>query len=173
MTEARVVQGRMLRIKDLTQLLGVGRSSIYRMMKIGDFPAPVRLGVHTTCWPETEVHAWLNTKAGRNIVLSTGASSSRPQAPAPSVSQPTEGPEAIGLVTVLLRALAAEAFSSQRRRGRPSKRLGSVLAEPIPGADCLPSMGMLLAENAILRRLLVDALVELECLRTGRSRARK
>ena len=41
---------------------GLSRSSLYRLMRSGRFPEPIRVGVRAVRWPEREIEAWL---AGR------------------------------------------------------------------------------------------------------------
>lgn len=55
---------RLLRIKDVENKTGLKKTSIYRMIKKGTFPLPVRLGHKVSAWPEDEVdaviRAWIN-----------------------------------------------------------------------------------------------------------------
>lgn len=39
--------------------VGLSRSSIYEMMKKGEFPRSVRVGLRRVGWVESEVDAWL------------------------------------------------------------------------------------------------------------------
>ena len=53
---------KMLHYKDLAELgLGV-RSTIWRKITAGEFPAPVRLGINTVAWPESQIDAWLDAR---------------------------------------------------------------------------------------------------------------
>lgn len=38
---------------------GLSRSSIYEMMKNGDFPRPVRIGKRAVAWRESAISDWL------------------------------------------------------------------------------------------------------------------
>lgn len=53
---------KILRIKSVIDMTGIPRSSLYRFIKNGHFPAPVKLGPRAAGWPESDVLAWL---AGR------------------------------------------------------------------------------------------------------------
>lgn len=53
---------RMLRIKHVSERTGMSRASIYRMMKTGEFPQPVKLTDHLSAWPEPEVDEWLRER---------------------------------------------------------------------------------------------------------------
>ena len=38
---------------------GIARTTIYRLMRAGQFPEPVRIGSRAVRWPERELEAWL------------------------------------------------------------------------------------------------------------------
>jgi prophage regulatory protein len=50
------------RLKELKEKLGVGKSTIYRWIKKGNFPAPIKLGERTVGWLESDLKKWLETK---------------------------------------------------------------------------------------------------------------
>ena len=50
---------RIVRLAEVTRLTGISRSSIYRLMELGEFPQRVRLGVKAVGWRENEVEAWI------------------------------------------------------------------------------------------------------------------
>lgn len=50
---------RILRIKEVTQLTGVSRTTIWRMERNGKFPARVQLGIGCVGWKRNEVAIWL------------------------------------------------------------------------------------------------------------------
>lgn len=59
--ETKVTGGpRLLRWRDVCQLTGMGRSSIYRD---GSFPKPVKIGERMIAWREDEIREWINQKA--------------------------------------------------------------------------------------------------------------
>ena len=41
---------------------GLSPSSIYRLMRQGMFPEPVRIGVRAVRWPSSEIEAWLHAR---------------------------------------------------------------------------------------------------------------
>jgi prophage regulatory protein len=51
-----------LRLNQVRQRTGLGRSTVYDKVKAGDFPAPVTLGNRAVGWVEAEVSDWI---AGR------------------------------------------------------------------------------------------------------------
>jgi prophage regulatory protein len=50
--------GTLLRLGDVCDLLGVARSTVYRWMSRGEFPAPVRIGDHAVRWSIESVQTW-------------------------------------------------------------------------------------------------------------------
>jgi predicted DNA-binding transcriptional regulator AlpA len=48
---------RLLRIKQVLEIVPIGKSTWWRGVKSGRFPEPVRLGPKTTCWRESEINA--------------------------------------------------------------------------------------------------------------------
>lgn len=48
-----------LRLQQVKQVVGLGRSSIYQMMGTGDFPRPVSLGLRAIGWRYGDIKAWL------------------------------------------------------------------------------------------------------------------
>ena len=53
---------RLLRIRDVAGLTGLGKTTIWRRTKEGKFPAPIKEGKMITAWVEDEVRAWIDAK---------------------------------------------------------------------------------------------------------------
>ena len=53
---------RFLRLPEVIQISGYRRTSIYEMIKAGNFPAPVHLGSRAVAWLESEVEAWMQER---------------------------------------------------------------------------------------------------------------
>ena len=45
-------------------LVPVNHSTLWRWVKLGHFPSPVKLGPHTTAWPVQVVYDWIKSKEG-------------------------------------------------------------------------------------------------------------
>lgn len=60
---------RILRMPELTMILGISRSSIYEKLNPksryydADFPRPVRLGAASVGWQSTAVEAWITSRS--------------------------------------------------------------------------------------------------------------
>ena len=56
---------RILRIPEVVQVTGLSRTTIWRRVKSGDFPAPVRLGslaTRSVGWRESEIRKWIESR---------------------------------------------------------------------------------------------------------------
>jgi len=102
---------KLLRLKEVEELVGLTESSIYRLMKRGAFPSQVAAGGRSVAWVEDRVLEWLAARPPR-----------RRRAPAePVVSIVPEGEPSASMVRALLEksghtvASAAEALDISRR----------------------------------------------------------
>lgn len=50
------------RLKKVMEQTGLGRSSIYKLIKEGSFPKPVPLGIRAVGWVATEINAWIEDR---------------------------------------------------------------------------------------------------------------
>ena len=66
---------RLLRREEVETRCGFSRSSLYRLMREGDFPEPIRIGERAVRWLESEVDSWLASRP--RATGETGHSSSR------------------------------------------------------------------------------------------------
>ena len=56
---------RIMRIPEVVKVTGLSRTTIWRRVKSGDFPPPVRLGslaTRSVGWREGEVKRWLDSR---------------------------------------------------------------------------------------------------------------
>jgi prophage regulatory protein len=56
---------RLLRLAEVSTMVGLGHSSIYNYMADGRFPAPVRIGIRGVRWKLSDVLAWQAKRVGR------------------------------------------------------------------------------------------------------------
>ena len=54
-----------LRIKQVAAKIGLGQSTIYRMIVEGRFPKPFQLTTNRTAWLESDIDEWLAEKASK------------------------------------------------------------------------------------------------------------
>ena len=53
---------RLLKRQEVEARCGLARTSIYRMMRAGAFPKPLRVGARAVRWSETEIEQWLSKR---------------------------------------------------------------------------------------------------------------
>ena len=57
------MRNRIMRLPEVLELTGLSKSTLYRRMKAGEFPQPVRLGgprCRAVGWLADEVYAWID-----------------------------------------------------------------------------------------------------------------
>lgn len=55
---------KLLQQKNVTQVTSCSRATIYRGVRAGTFPAPVRITERRVAWRESDVQAWIKSRAG-------------------------------------------------------------------------------------------------------------
>lgn len=54
---------KLLRLSAVEDQTGLSRSVIYRMIKAGEFPAPIQLtGARAVAWPSSSVDTWIQSR---------------------------------------------------------------------------------------------------------------
>jgi prophage regulatory protein len=53
---------KVIRLADVLEKTGLARSTVYKLIAEGAFPAPVKLLKRTVAWVEAEVDSWLLEK---------------------------------------------------------------------------------------------------------------
>lgn len=51
--------GRLMRMHEVIKATGLGRSTIYELMKINDFPKQVKLGCRWVAWRSEDIEDWM------------------------------------------------------------------------------------------------------------------
>jgi prophage regulatory protein len=49
---------RLIRLAEVATMLGIGRSTIYKYVDEGKFPAPIKIGIRSVRWKLADVLAW-------------------------------------------------------------------------------------------------------------------
>ena len=55
----KIDKDRLLRMRDVVQIVGVSDKTIYRLMKEGLFPRSVRIGPNSVAWRKSDIIAWI------------------------------------------------------------------------------------------------------------------
>ena len=53
---------KMLRFSDVIAATGLSRTTVWRRIREGSFPAPISLGKNSVGWPEPAITAWLQSR---------------------------------------------------------------------------------------------------------------
>ena len=56
------LENRVVRVSELTALLGISRSTLWRWERNGSLPAKVRYGPNTVGWPASLIEEWLESR---------------------------------------------------------------------------------------------------------------
>jgi prophage regulatory protein len=51
---------RLIRLRDVAFLVGMSRATIYRKIKLGEFPRPVGVGGQSVRWRESVLAEWMS-----------------------------------------------------------------------------------------------------------------
>jgi len=54
-----IQQDRILRAKQVCEMLSIGRTNLYEQVKSGTFPVPVQLGERAVGWRLSDINAWI------------------------------------------------------------------------------------------------------------------
>ena len=53
---------RLLRLSEVRTRTALARTTIYRKMRAGSFPEPLKVGVRAVRWRESEIDSWLASR---------------------------------------------------------------------------------------------------------------
>ena len=56
------MENKFLRRREVEEITGLSRSTIYRMVKTGQFPQPVRVGRKAVRWRLSDIIAWMESR---------------------------------------------------------------------------------------------------------------
>lgn len=65
---------RLLKLKEVMGITGLGSSTIYRYIQAGSFPAPLKVGGFSSRWRESQISAWIDAlpRLGPDSTSSSG-----------------------------------------------------------------------------------------------------
>ena len=58
---------------DVERLCGLSTSSLYRAMRQGDFPEPLRIGARAVRWRSDEIGAWIEGRPRASGIVGSAA----------------------------------------------------------------------------------------------------
>ena len=53
---------KLLKLRTVKDWTGLSRSTIYAMMKNGDFPKSISIGARAIAWSDADIQAWVDTR---------------------------------------------------------------------------------------------------------------
>lgn len=64
-----MIKQQLLRMTEITKLVGLSKSTIYRLIKADRFPAPVSMtGAKAVAWRTVEIELWVNSLPRAEVV---------------------------------------------------------------------------------------------------------
>ena len=63
----------MMRLPAVEKITGIRKSTIYRLMKEGQFPQCVQITPRCTAWPESRVLTWIQERIAAGTAATPGA----------------------------------------------------------------------------------------------------
>jgi prophage regulatory protein len=57
-----MIVDRLIRMKELKEILGLGTSTIYRMISDNKFPKPIKLTERTVAWRMSTINEWIESR---------------------------------------------------------------------------------------------------------------
>lgn len=60
-TSIRDAEPLLYRLPDVLRMIGIGKSTLYEMIKTGQFPRPVHVGPRAVAWRAQDIKAWANS----------------------------------------------------------------------------------------------------------------
>lgn len=53
---------RVLKLKEVLRKTSLGKTTLYMLIKVSEFPKPIHLGLRAVGWLESEIDAWIQGK---------------------------------------------------------------------------------------------------------------
>ncbi len=66
---------RVLRLDDVMQITGLGKTTIYQLQNTGEFPRRVKMTTQAVGWIEDEVRSWIKTRMAARTTSGDGQAS--------------------------------------------------------------------------------------------------
>ena len=62
---------RIIKLKEVLNKTGLGRSTLYNLINVSGFPKPIPLGLRAVGWLESEVEGWINKRVHSRDALTS------------------------------------------------------------------------------------------------------
>jgi len=67
MQTQQTIPQKLLRLPSVLDRLGISKTQYYRQMKLGTVPKSIRLGVNSVAWLESDIDAYINSLANKEV----------------------------------------------------------------------------------------------------------
>ena len=57
-----MIERKIIRAAEVLEMIGLSRTTLWRLVKAGKFPAPLKLSVRARGWRLSDVEAWLDSR---------------------------------------------------------------------------------------------------------------
>ena len=74
------MEEKLLRRRDVEELTGLSRASVYRLISEGEFPRPVRVSATAVRWKASDIAAWIRSRPLSESELASTAAPWEPPA---------------------------------------------------------------------------------------------
>ena len=74
-----VPRDRLIRLGEVETIAGIRKSTIYSLMKAGEFPRCVQVTPRCVAWAESQIHSWVQARIAGAAANQEGASTADPQ----------------------------------------------------------------------------------------------
>lgn len=65
--QAPLHRDRLMKLNEVKEIVGLGKTLIYKLVQAGQFPAPYKPGGTTSRWSENEISDWLSACASQRL----------------------------------------------------------------------------------------------------------
>lgn len=118
---------KLFKMSDVTELTGLGKSTIYKEIAAGRFPGPVKIAERSVVWLESDLTSWLNDKIQQQNVADGGRDREY-------VSDLRQGPSTAEILKFIDEALEIVIDAADREMESIYRRLRSERAELVQQA---------------------------------------
>ena len=56
---------KLIKLNQVVEQTALSTASIYRYIKLGTFPAPIKIGERASAWKESEIQEWIEQQAAK------------------------------------------------------------------------------------------------------------
>lgn len=58
---------KILKLKEVVDIVGLSRSSVYTLIQRGEFPRPIKMSMRSSGWLRSEIETWIASRASSRV----------------------------------------------------------------------------------------------------------